>query len=83
MRGTTEHGTPVHVSRVVTGMVTIVNDRGTSGCVQPDGGGKTICASLVANQGLHAGQHVRVASTSVSLGGGNGYSLLVVLPDGP
>lgn len=78
----THHDKPVRVSRIFTGMVTIVNQAQTSGCVRPDGGGKIICAALVANPGVRAHQHVRVASTQVSTGGGNGYPLLVVLPDG-
>lgn len=83
LRGSTDRGTPLHVSRVLTGTITIVNQTGTSGCVRPDGGGRDICAALVANSGVRAGQHVRVANTSVSLGDGNGYPLLIVLPDGP
>lgn len=77
----THHDKPVRVSRVFTGTVTIVNQLQTSGCVRPDSGGKIVCAALVANPGVHADQHVRVASTQVSTGGGNGYPLLVILPD--
>ena len=77
----THHDQTVRVYRVFTATVTIVNQQQTSGCVRPDTGGKIVCAALVANPAVHANQHVRVASVHVDKGGGNGYPLLVVLPD--
>jgi hypothetical protein len=74
----------VTVSDTFTGMVTALNLAGTSGCVQPSDGARSVC-SVFATFGhhLHIGETVHAAYEVYRNERGNGYYLLLIVPTSP
>jgi hypothetical protein len=70
----------VRVSRVFTGTVSLVNDPGNAGCVQP-ASGKAVCSVFFSPTGqpVKKGAQVRVALEWAYVGS-SGYDLLLIYP---
>lgn len=74
----------VRVSTAFTGTVTLVGNRGTSGCIEPDSGGATICSGFYTEVGSRSpkvGQKVHAAEEwAKTVDGGYGNLLLIYTP---